>query len=442
MNIHLKLIILLILFIPFVSLAQSNRELKRTFVDAEYHLLYNEYKDALPLFEALYESGKQTANINYRIGQCYLHIDGEKEKAVPYLRRAVDNITGEYDVGHFDEDKAPKKALYYLGVAYRMTNDIEKAIKTFNSYKEKVQDNQEELKLVNAEIKACNTAIELRKRPTNMFEKNMGKRINSSNSDLCPVVSGDRNRMVFVRKLKFYDAIFFSQKIDGKWSSAKNVSLEFESPRPLRPVHLSYDGETLYLVRNDNNDYNIYISKFLKNRWSPVEPLSDKINSGSFEMHASTTKDGNILYFTSNRDDGYGGYDIYKSFKDENGDWSEPENLGGTINTAFDEATPFITEKREKLYFSSKGHKNMGGYDIFYSERNNDTWRNPVNMGFPINTTDNDKFFFPLKNGKIAYYPRIKPKNYGKTDIYKLELYKRENIPIQEENLDISESKN
>jgi len=442
MNTRPGLIILLLLLVSYISFAQGQRKLKRTFIDAEYHLLYNEYEDALPLFEELYESGKKTPNINYRIGQCYLQLKGEKGKALPYLERAVHNITGEYEVGHFDENKAPQKALYYLGVAYRMNNDIDKAITTFNNYKKKVEDDQEELKLVNAEIKACSTALEFKTRPMNMFEKNMGKRINSSSADLCPVVSGDQNRMVFVRKLKFYDAIFFSQKIDGKWSSAKNVSLEFESPRPLKPVHLSYDGETLYLARNDNNDYNIYISRFSKNRWSPVEPLSERINSGAFEMHASTTKDGNILYFSSNRDGGYGGYDIYKSFKDENGEWSDPENLGGTINTAFDEATPFITENREKLYFSSKGHKNMGGHDIFYSERKNNKWSRPVNMGYPINTTDNDKFFFPLKNGKIAYYPRVKPDNYGKTDIYKLELYKRENIPEQEENLDISGSKN
>ena len=442
MNIRLNLLILVLLLIPFISSAQSQRELKRTFIDAEYHLLYDEYEDALPLFKELYESGKKTANINYRIGQCYLQLKGEKEKALPYLEKAVDNITGEYEVGHFDENKAPQKALYYLGVAYRMNNDIDKAIKTFNSYKEKIQNDQQELKLANAEIEACSTALELKKRPINMFEKNMGKRINSSNADLCPVVSGDQTRIVFVSKLKFYDAIFFSQKIDGKWSSAKNVSLEFESPRPLRPVHLSYNGETLYLVRNDNNDYNIYISKFSKNRWSPVEPLSEKINSGAFEMYASTTKDGNILYFTSNRDGGYGGYDIYKSFKDENGEWSEPENLGGTVNTQFDEATPFITENRQKLYFSSKGHENMGGYDIFYSEIENNQWSKPVNMGYPINTTDNDKFFFPINNGKIAYYPRTKPNNYGKTDIYKLELYKRTNIPAQEKKINTSGSKN
>ncbi|MGM0497663.1 MAG: tetratricopeptide repeat protein [Bacteroidota bacterium] len=439
---RLQLLLFFLLFIPFICFSQSQRKLKRTFVDAEYHLLYEEYEDALPLFEELYESGKKTANINYRLGQCYLHIEGEKEKAVSYLEEAADNTTGEYDVGHFDEDKAPEKVFYYLGVAYRTNNHIDKAIKTFKTYKDKVQDDQEELKLVDAEIEACSTALELKERPTNMFEKNMGKRINSSNAELYPVVSGDQTKMVFVRKLKFYDAIFFSKKVDGKWSSAKNVSLEFESPRPLRPVHLSYDGETLYLIRNDNNEYNIYISKFSKNRWSPVEPLSDKINSDAYEMYASTTKDGNILYFTSNRDGGYGGSDIYKSVKDENGEWSEPENLGSTINTPFDEAAPFITENREKLFFSSKGHNNMGGYDIFYSEKKNNNWSKPVNMGYPINTTDDDKFFFPVKNGKIAYFPKIKPDNYGKTDVYKLELYKRENIPEQEEELDVSGDKN
>ncbi len=437
---HSKFTLLLLLLIPLICGAQNEREEKRTFVDAEYHLLYNEYEEALPLFKELYEGGRKNANINYRLGQCYLHIKGEKEKALPHLKKATNNITTNYAVGYFDEEKAPQKTLYYLGVAYRTNNEIEKAINTFKSYKEKIQNDQEELKRVKAEIKACSTALELKKRPINVLEKNLGKKINSSRTEIHPVVSGDQSTLVYVSKLKFYDAIFFSKKIDGKWSSPKNISLDFESPRPMKPVHLSYDGKTLYLIRNDNNDFNIYISEFNKNRWSPVEFLSDKINSDAFEKHASTTKDGNVLYFTSNRQGGYGGYDIYKSFKDENGEWSEPENLGSVINTEFNESAPFITENRKKLYFSSEGHKNMGGYDVLYSEKKNNSWGKPVNMGFPINTTDNDKFFFPLKNGKIAYFSKIKPDNYGKTDIYKLELYKRENIPAQEENLKATES--
>jgi hypothetical protein len=425
---------------PIICLAQNEREKKRTFIDAEYHLLYKEYEEALPLFKELYDGGEKNANINYRLGQCYLHIKGKKEKAIPHLKKASKHITKNYEVGYFNEKKAPEKALYYLGVAYRTNNDIEKAMKAFKAYKEKIPDEQKEMRLVNTEIKACSTALKLKKKPTNILEKNLGKKVNSSYADIHPVVSGDQSIIVFVSKLKFYDAIFFSQKINGKWTSAKNISLDFESPRPLKPVHLSYDGKTLYLVRNDNNDFNIYISKFSKNTWSAVEPLSDKINSDAFEKHASTTKDGNVLYFTSNRDGGYGGYDIYKSFKDENGEWSKPENLGSTINTSLNEKAPFITENRKKLYFSSQGHKNMGGYDIFYSKKENNNWSKPVNMGFPINTTDNDKFFFPLKNGKVAYYSKIKPDNYGKTDIYKIELYKRENIPEKEKNLKTSES--
>jgi len=436
---YFRSILLILFLVPFACIGQNEREVKRTFIDAEYHLLYNEYEEALPLFRELYEGGKKNANINYRIGQCYLHIKGEKEKALPHLEKATDNITTDYDVGYFDEKKAPPKALYYLGVAYRTNNKIEKAINTFKSYKEKIKGDKEELKRINAEIKACSTALKLKERPTNILEKNLGKKINSSHAEIHPVVSGDQSTLVYVSKLKFYDAIFFSQKIDGKWSSAKNISLDFESSRPLKPVHLSYDGKKLYLMRNDNNDFNIYISKFNKNKWSPVEPISDKINSDAFEKHASTTKDGNVLYFTSNRKGGYGGYDIYKSFKDENGEWSKPENLGSIINTEFNEAAPFITEDRKKLYFSSEGHKNMGGYDVFYSEKKNNSWDKPVNMGFPINTTDNDKFFFPLKNGKIAYFSKIKPDNYGKTDIYKLELYKRENIPEKEEKLKATE---
>jgi hypothetical protein len=440
-NYLLLFLILLLSFKP--AIPQSKRELKRKFVDAEYRLLYNEYREALPLYLELYEAGKKTPNIKYRIGQCYLQIPGEKKKAIPYLEEAVADVTNDYEVGHYDEDKAPLKAIYFLGVGYRIENKINKALQIFKNYKEKIDPEKKEAnKLVDAQIEACNIALELRKRPINVFEKNLGKTINSSFSNVNAVVSGDEKKIVFVSELQFYDAIFFSQKVNGKWSSAKNISLQFESPRPLKPVYLSYDGNTLYLCRNDNNDFNFYVSTFKENKWSPVEPLSDEINSDAFEKHMCTTKDGNIIYFTSNREGGQGGFDIYKSIKDENGEWQEPENLGKTINTPFDEATPFITNDRKQFYFSSKGHKNMGGYDVFSSIKKNGKWQKPKNMGFPINTTDNDLFFYPLKNGKIAYYSRVKPSGYGKMDIYKLTLLEREYIPDTNDENETTSSKN
>jgi hypothetical protein len=427
----------------YFAYSQNSRELKRTFVDAEYRLLYNEYKEALPLFLQLYDAGITTPNIKYRIGQCYLQIPGEKEKAIPYLEEAVENISNNYNVGYFEQEKAPVEALYQLGVAYRITDRIEEALSYFKSYKTKIRPtNQEANKLVDAEIEACNNALALKKRPTNLLEQNLGKKINSSFSNTHAVVSGDETRIVFLSELQFYDAIFFSQKINGQWVTAKNVSLQFESSRPLKPVHLSYDGNTLYLCRDDNNDFNFYVSTFEKNKWTPVVPLSEKINSAAFEEHLCTTKDGNIIYFTSNRDGGFGGYDIYKSVKDENGEWQDPVNLGETINTPFDEAFPCITEDRKKLYFSSQGHLNMGGLDIFYSTFENGQWQKPVNMGFPINTTDDDQWFFPLKNGQIAYISKVKPNGYGKMDIYRLNLYEREYIPEMEKNLNANQPKN
>ena len=159
------------------------------------------------------------------------------------------------------------------------------------------------------------------------------------------------------------------------------------------------------------------------------------INTSANESHACISDDGLTLYFTSNREGGYGGYDIYKSEIDSKGKWGPAVNLGPEINTIFDETTPFITEDGKTLYFSSKGHFNIGGFDIFSAKKNGDSWSKPENLGFPFNTTDDDIFFFPLKNGSIAYYSKYKETGYGENDIFKIQIFERENIPEKEKEL-------
>ena len=111
--------------------------------------------------------------------------------------------------------------------------------------------------------------------------------------------------------------------------------------------------------------------------------------------------------------------------------------MGASINTSFDEATPFITEDGNTLYFSSQGHFNIGGFDIFISKKSGNNWTKPENLGFPFNTTDDDIFFFPLKNGEIAYYSKFKETGYGDNDIYRIQIFERENIPEKEKQLNI-----
>ncbi len=129
---------------------------------------------------------------------------------------------------------------------------------------------------------------------------------------------------------------------------------------------LNRDGTELYLYKSDNFDGNIYVSYYVNDSWSKITKLNRNINTKFFESHASVSHDGNTLYFTSNRDGGQGGLDIYVSQKDAAGNWGEAKNMGPTINTAYNEETPFITANDSLLYFSSEGHNSMGGYRYLF----------------------------------------------------------------------------
>ncbi|HSL85598.1 MAG TPA: hypothetical protein VK861_01540 [Bacteroidales bacterium] len=158
----------------------------------------------------------------------------------------------------------------------------------------------------------------------------------------------------------------------------------------------------------------------MNGKWTPIKKLNRYINTKFYESHAAISADGTRLYFTSNRTGGMGGLDIYVSEKDYSGDWGPPLNLGATVNTPYNEDTPFITRNDSLLYFSSEGHHSMGGYDNFRSERKNSMFTIPVNMGSPINTTDDDKFFQPYNNGKSGYYS-IRT-DYKKRDIFNVDF--------------------
>ncbi|MDY6800732.1 MAG: hypothetical protein SVU94_05855 [Bacteroidota bacterium] len=416
-----------------LSFSQSKKELKRAFVNAEFYLLYNEYKEALPLFMELYNSGREDANIKHRIGYCYLNIPNQKDKAIQYLEEAIQDISENYKVGDYNEKQAPIEAYYYLGIAYRVNNHIEKAIEVFNKYKELLDPaNQEKNKLVETQLTACKNAIELSRKPTNIMETNLGKNINNEYPNTNPVVSGDEETIVYSSELRFYSGVFMSKKRDGRWLPARNISLEFNSEFPVVPVFITRNGNTLYLQRNDQDIYNLYVSSYNNGVWSQLEKLNNNINSKANEIHACITDDGKTLYFVSNREGGFGGFDIYKSTLDENGEWGPPINLGATINSYLDEVTPFISEDGKTLYFSSQGHYNIGGFDIFKATKSGNSWAKPQNLGYPFNTTDDDIFFFPLNNGKIAYYSKFKETGFGENDIYRIEIFDQEIIPEEE----------
>jgi outer membrane protein OmpA-like peptidoglycan-associated protein len=417
------LLIFVYLFCAKMLFSQGiNANLKELFLDAEYFFLYEEYEEALYSYNTLYKrGGADNANINYRIGQCYLNISGEKQRAIPFLRKAVQNMSAKYSEGSFKETKAPYEAKFYLGTAFRVTNQLDSAVMAYEEYKTLVDPkNVVAIKLADKEIDACKTAGEMMKKPVNVKMDILKRPVNTPYKDYFPVVSGDETQLVYNSSQKFYEAVYFSKKIKDKWSSPVNITPEVESDGNQFVSSLSYDGTQLFLRLEDNFQANIMVAKYENGRWAKSKPLNKNINTKYWEGNACISKDGSTLYFSSNKAGGAGAMDLYKSLRQPNGDWGLVINLGDTVNTEFNEDAPLITEDGKRLYFVSQGHNTMGGYDIYYSDIHEDgSLGIPVNLGYPINTTDDDLFFCPVKNGTDAYMALYSKGGYGNLDLFR-----------------------
>ncbi len=415
-----------LLFIVFVTAySQGEEKLKALFVEAESYFLFEEYKDALPIYQRILVADPDNYNINYKIGICYLNDEYQVQKSIPYLEKAVTGISSASKPASFKERQAPPEAFYYLGNAYRENNRLDDAIKAYEQFKLILDPVVYDAVLVDDQINACNVAAHQQKNPMYFISVNAGEGINDRFEEINPLVSGDEKVMVFTRKLQFYDAVFYCRRDNGKWSEPLNLTPFFGLDGNSYCTGLSYDGDEIFVYRSDDFDGNLYSSKFKNGKWSKLEKLNGNINTKYWESHASVSKDGRTLYFTSNREGGYGGLDIYRSERSRGGDWGPAINLGPVINSRFNEDTPFVTDDGSTLYFSSMGHYNMGGYDIFYSTKlDNGQWAKPVNAGYPLNTTRDDLFFFPVRDGAYAYYSKYDPADsYGMMDIYKLEVF-------------------
>lgn len=403
---------------------QANATLKEVFKDAEFFFSDESYPDALAEYTKLYKRGFNNSNINYKMGICCLKIVGQKEKAIAYLEVATINTSVAYKEGTLTEKRAPIDAYLFLGNAYRVNNLLEKAINSYLKYKELlVKGSKEDLNYADQQIEACKTAEEYMKNPVPFRIENLGRRINDARANFRPAISGDGKTLAFITKQKFYDAVMVAHFVKGVWKEAINITDQIQSDGNQYPTSLSYDGTTLFLTKEDNFNSDIYSSTFADGRWTVSKPLNKNINTRYWESFASMTADGKFLYFASNRKDGFGNMDIYVSAKEANGQWGPAKNLGNKINTSLNEDCPVISMDGNTLYFSSQGHKTMGGYDIFYSKKINEKeWSDPVNIGYPINTTDDDLYFSPVGDGAYGYMARLEKGGLGDEDIYRIDL--------------------
>ena len=270
---------------------------------------------------------------------------------------------------------------------------------------------------------------------------NLGPAVNTKENEYVPLISSDEELLLFTSKRKSdspnldangnpFENVYYSTNLEAAygWIEGKLLEGDVNTEKHDACVGLSPDGNILYLFRTNDNliGGDLYESLNLNGTWTTPVRMGNSINGyGTVEPSASISLDGRTFYFSSNRAGGYGGFDLYQVKKLPNGEWSLALNLGETINTAFDEDAPFIHPDGKTLYFSSKGHTNMGGYDILKSELDKGSWTKPTNLGYPTNSTKNDIFFTISANEKHGYYSSDKAGGFGGQDIYLIDYLEK-----------------
>lgn len=430
-----RILVFSAVFIAFSHYSQAQRQQDKEQADLyleQAELIMSETQamdDALDLMVAAANYDTTNIKANFQAGNMHLLTTG-KERATKFFLRV------------YNQDPKYKFDLEYLiGKSYQYGLNFDKAIDYYNRYKQKLKANSNyqgkdkfSMEEVDRRIYECQNGKEFVENPTDYSIVNLGREINSEFDDYAPVLNENEDELVFTTRRregnmnenvsqdnKPYEDIFFSTKAGGKWTKAKNIGDKVNTLFNESNLALSPDGKTLFIYR-DENEGDIYFSDRQQDgTWTTPEPLPGDVNSSFRETSVSVTKDGKTLYFASDRPGGLGGSDIYMSTKNGVGEWTKIKNLGPQINSELDEDSPFIDYEGTTLYFSSEGKKGMGGFDIFKSKLINakkNEWGEVENLGYPINTPDNDIFYVGSRDNERGYYSSVRDDGMGYSDIY------------------------
>jgi outer membrane protein OmpA-like peptidoglycan-associated protein len=420
--------------------SQSNKgKFREKFISANYHIEYANYSLALEDFLEIYSLDPENANLNYKIGLCYIKSARNRIEAIPYLEKAIRNVSSSYDDLDPSEKKSPVIAYYYLGFVYHLNHQFPESVEHLEKYKTFLGKKNYMIQEADRVISWCKNAINYIANPVEVSIECLSDAINTTYPEHSPVLSIDESTLIFTSKRPdpkrssfviesdFVENIYISEKDDnGNWTPAKPISNNINTSDHEASIGLSADGLKLFIYRGINGG-SIFMTELGENDdWSFPQELTF-INSKYWETHATISADQQFIYFVSDRPgpNAQGGKDIWMCKRLPNGQWAKPQNLGPEINTPYDEEAPFIHPDGKTIFFSSNGHQTMGGMDIFYSEiLESGRWSEPINVGYPINTTDDDVSYIVSADGRRAYFSSVRDNCKGEKDIFMANLDK------------------
>jgi len=399
----------------FSGLAQSSRQLLKSgnkFFDEEI------YRSAIPFYEQVLAKDPDNAEALFRAGVSYISFD--KEKASDYISRAQRL-----------KPKVSSDVEYWLGRIDHLNYRFDEAIAHYRLYDAKLKNNDERKTELTRLIQQSKNAKTQFNNPKDIFVRNMGASINTSHSEHSPVIASDDNYLLFTSRADNVTggkADQYGEYFEDVFETRRNGADAFEKPAPVPNINSKFhdaaiqlfDNDTKLLLYRDENNGDFYVSSRENGIWSAPKSIGSNINTVNYEGDAYITPDGKQLYYSTSHYSENGDKDIYVSLRDKNGNWGKPRSLGSVINSKDDDDSPYLTADGKTMYFTSRGHNSMGGYDVFVTHIDSVTrrWTKPQNMGYPVNTPDDDAYYRLSPDGSYAYLSSYRMGGYGEKDIW------------------------
>jgi outer membrane protein OmpA-like peptidoglycan-associated protein len=402
------------------SQTPANKDFIRAVQEADLFFYFNEdFETAARYYEVLLKQYPDNCNISAKLGICYLNVDGKKADALSLLEKATKNVVNSDNEYVEFGLKAPIDTWFYLAHAYHLNDSLTKAIHLYYDVKNKLSSSDAfRVEYIDNQIKACKYAIEMEKNPVKVSEALFTSWLAEFPGATNPAVSKNDSVFVFTVKKEDGNHIFCSFK-NKTWQEPYEITSMLSGYERLWTNSITGDGKTLILYMDDGADGNLYSSQRDGDKWSKIRKLDKNINTKYWEAHGFITPDGKQLFFSSNRPEGFGELDIWLSEKEKNGNWGPAANLGNTINTAYNDNTPFYDPDNKSLIFSSIGHSGMGGYDIYISTLKEGKWTEPIGLPYPLNSTsENSNFIY--NNTVTGYITSLVDEKSNIRNIYRL----------------------
>lgn len=408
--------------------------------EAQYLFYEGNYAEAAELYEELLEESPENPGLLLETGICYYRMGTDRQATIDYFQKALDNAP---------EDEAVPELYFYLGKAHHINYDFDAAIHWFEEFKASIAKNDPLHEDADLFIQMAENGKRMVMDKKEWRITNLGEKVNSEYADFRPVLTLDEKVMFFTsRRLwpdeenrafvnqsngEYFEDVYYSLNVDGEWQDPV-ISDISSAKRNEASVSITVDGQQLIIYKDDEEgNGDLFTADVGNDDLKKPVILPEQISDDKYwESHGCFSPDGKTLYFASDRKGGYGGVDLYKVEMDDKGKWGKPQNLGPEINTPLDEEAPFMAVDGVTLYFSSNGEMSMGGFDIFYTQMKEDgSWGEKVNMGYPLNTTDDDVFFVLGADGKTGYYASSKQlrkddrgilESFGGMDLLKIEF--------------------